>query len=46
VVVTAAGGRLQVVYRDDDHLTASFAATLAPALERAWAAQPPGPPLP
>lgn len=33
--------RLQVVYRDNDHLTAGFSATLAPALERAWATHPP-----
>ena len=33
--------RAQVVYRDDNHLTASFAASLAPELERVWAADPP-----
>lgn len=38
--------RLQVVYRDDDHLTAGFMATLTPALERAWADRPPEVPRP
>jgi peptidoglycan/LPS O-acetylase OafA/YrhL len=36
VVMLADPPRVQVVYRDDNHLTASFASSLAPALEQAW----------
>jgi hypothetical protein len=39
VVSAGAPPRPLVVYRDADHLTASFAATLAPALERLWSTQ-------
>lgn len=41
-VVTSTGSppRVHVVYRDDNHLSASFAGTLAPALARQWALQP------
>jgi peptidoglycan/LPS O-acetylase OafA/YrhL len=41
VVPGSLPGAVQVVYRDDDHLTAGFVATLAPALASVWAARPP-----
>ena len=41
LVPVGARAQLQVVYRDDDHLTAGLSALLTPALERAWAARAP-----